>query len=235
MSELLEELRQELLSSADPVTKTSGQRFFKEAVQLHGVKTATVTAIARKHLKAIRPQGKTSVFALCEQLWQSGYLEESFVACEWSHAFAHDYAPDDFAVFERWVSHYVTNWAACDTLCNHTVGAFIEMYPSCLDCLKTWTSSENRWMRRAAAVSLIVPARHGRFLEDALSICEQLLHDREDLVQKGYGWLLKAASEAHRQEVFHFVMDRRGVMPRTALRYAVEKMPPELRSRAMAR
>ena len=169
MSELLEELRQELLSSADPVTKTSGQRFFKEAVQLHGVKTATVTAIARKHLKAIRPQGKTSVFALCEQLWQSGYLEESFVACEWSHAFAHDYAPDDFAVFERWVSHYVTNWAACDTLCNHTVGAFIEMYPSCLDCLKTWTSSENRWMRRAAAVSLIVPARHGRFLEDALS------------------------------------------------------------------
>jgi len=54
-------------------------------------------------------------------------------------------------------------------------------------------------------------------------------------VQKGYGWMLKAASEAHQQEVFNFVMRNKTRMPRTALRYAIEKMPPELRSQAMAR
>jgi 3-methyladenine DNA glycosylase AlkD len=53
------------------------------------------------------------------------------------------------------------------------------------------------------------------------------------MVQKGYGWMLKAASEAHQMEVFDFVMNNRKIMPRTSLRYAIEKMPPDLRLKAM--
>ena len=53
------------------------------------------------------------------------------------------------------------------------------------------------------------------------------------MVQKGYGWMLKVASQAHLQEVFDYVMKHKAVMPRTALRYAIEKMPPELKSEAM--
>jgi 3-methyladenine DNA glycosylase AlkD len=55
------------------------------------------------------------------------------------------------------------------------------------------------------------------------------------MVQKGYGWMLKAASQAHQHEVFKYVMDKKATMPRTSLRYAIEKMPPELKARAMAK
>jgi 3-methyladenine DNA glycosylase AlkD len=55
------------------------------------------------------------------------------------------------------------------------------------------------------------------------------------MVQKGYGWLLKEASRKHQQEVFEFVVKHKRVMPRTALRYAIEKMPQDLRKQAMAR
>jgi 3-methyladenine DNA glycosylase AlkD len=55
------------------------------------------------------------------------------------------------------------------------------------------------------------------------------------MVQKGYGWLLKEASKAHQQQVFDYVMKWKAKMPRTALRYAIEKMPVEMRRQAMSR
>ena len=62
-----------------------------------------------------------------------------------------------------------------------------------------------------------------------------LLEDRDDMVQKGYGWMLKEASKKHQAEVFDYVMKQKARMPRTALRYAIEKMPVEMRRRAMER
>ena len=99
--------------------------------------------------------------------------------------------------------------------------------------LKSWARSENRWMRRAAAVSLIIPARKGKFQDDILDIAGILLQDQDDMVQKGYGWMLKAASQADQKRIFDYVMSKRAVMPRTALRYAIEKMPEDMRKRAM--
>lgn len=57
--------------------------------------------------------------------------------------------------------------------------------------------------------------------------------DPEDLVQKGYGWMLKEATHEFQDEVYKYVLKHRGVMPRTALRYAIEKLPQELRREAM--
>jgi len=170
---------------------------------------------------------------LCEQLWKSGYTEESFIACNWSYSVHKEFSPEDFSLFEKWINTYVDNWASCDTLCNHTVGEFIEMYLNFLSDLKRFARSENRWMRRAAAVSLIIPAKKGKFLPDIFEIADILLLDGDDLVQKGYGWMLKSASHAHQQEVFEYVVRNKAVMPRTALRYAIEKMPKEMKTVAM--
>ena len=63
----------------------------------------------------------------------------------------------------------------------------------------------------------------------------QLLLDEDDLVQKGYGWLLKVTSHLHQKEVFDYVMKNEENMPRTALRYTSEKMPQFLRLEAMKR
>jgi 3-methyladenine DNA glycosylase AlkD len=235
VDDIIRRVRIELQQNADPEKKAGGERFFKEDVTLYGVTISTVNRIANSCLPDVKRLSKQEVFSVCTELWQSGFLEEAFIACNWSYALRKSFVPDDFDVFQRWITEYVKNWATCDTLCNHTVGAFVDMYPSYVQSLKTWARLDNRWLRRAAAVTLIIPARHGRFLDDVFDIAEILLRDSDDLVRKGYGWMLKAASESHQAEVLEYVIRRKDVMPRTALRYAVEKMPAELRARAMAK
>lgn len=233
MDPVIAQIRQELTGMADPAIQESSKRYFKEEIRCYGTKTAAVVALAKKYWKEIRDRPKAEIFALCEELYQSGYMEESFIVSDWAYSLKKRYERGDLLVFRRWIDTYITNWASCDGFCNHTMGDFIEQYPDAIDELKRWTQSENRWMRRAAAVSLIVPAKHGRFLNESLEIASLLLTDKDDMVQKGYGWLLKEASRKHTDEVFRFVMENKRQMPRTALRYAIEKMPGEQKTEAM--
>jgi 3-methyladenine DNA glycosylase AlkD len=113
------------------------------------------------------------------------------------------------------------------------MGVFIEMYPEYVTELKRWARSKNHWMRRASAVSLIIPAKQGKYLHHICEIADILLLDQDDLAQKGYGWMLKAAGHIHQNNIFDFIITKKSVMPRTALRYAIEKMPKELKKKAM--
>ena len=90
-------------------------------------------------------------------------------------------------------------------------------------------------MKRASAVTIILPARKGLFLDEILEIANILLKDSDDMVQKGYGWMLKEASRKHQREIFAYVMKNKAIMPRTALRYAIEKMPESMRRKALAK
>ncbi|MFB3764249.1 MAG: DNA alkylation repair protein [Methanotrichaceae archaeon] len=234
-TEILAAIREELAQNADEKTRDSAHRFFKEDVKFYGVKTAVVRNIAKRHFKGIKGKDKQEIFSLCQKLLESGFGEEAAIASEWSYALRKDYEPADFQIFEKWVGDYVDNWAKCDTLCNHTIGSFIEQYPEYLEDLKRWARSENRWLRRAAAVTLILPARKGQFLKDIFEISDILLKDTDDMVQKGYGWMLKEASKSHQAEVYDYIMKRKVDMPRTALRYAIEKMPEEMRKKAMVK
>ena len=235
MHNLLENLRAQLREQSDIVKRDSAQHFFKEPVSAYGISFAQVNRLAKHLFAQIKAEPAAHIFSLCEELWRSGYLEEGSIACEWAYALRTRYQPHDFARFEHWVDTYIHNWAMCDTLCNHSVAAFIEMYPEYIEALQQWAHSENRWKKRAAAVTLILPARKGLFLDTVFAIADTLLHDPDDLVQKGYGWMLKAASQAHPEAVFAYVMDKKAHMPRTAFRYALEKMPPEWRKEAMRR
>lgn len=233
MENIIEQIRNELAKNIDEKTAISGKNFFKEKIELYGVKVPVVHKISKEYYKKLESVSKQQIFDLCETLWKSGYIEESFIACDWSYFVHKRYEPGDFEIFRMWINEYVNNWASCDTLCNHTVGEFIEMYPSYIERLKEFAKSNNRWVRRASSVSLIIPARKGLFLEDIKEIADILLLDRDDLVQKGYGWMLKAASESNMKDIFDYVMKNKKNMPRTALRYAIEKMPKELKSEAM--
>ena len=233
MDPVISSIRQELESHADPDIRKTSQRFFKEEIACYGIKTATVIAIAKKYWNVVKERSKPEIFTLCEELYQSGYLEESFIVSNWAHALSGRYEREDFSVFQRWIGTYINNWASCDGFCNHTMGDFIDQYPEFIEEVKKWTQSENRWMRRASAVSLIIPAKHGKFFIDSIGIADLLLTDKDDMVQKGYGWLLKEASRKHQKEVFDYVIKNKKSMPRTALRYAIELMPRELKTVAM--
>jgi len=233
MNGLLEKVRKELSEASDEKTKEAGLRFFKEEVRLYGIKSKAVSEIARQNYALVKDRSNEEILALCDALWKSGMMEESFIACSWSEKLGPRLIREDFITLEKWVHDYVSNWASCDTLCNHTIGDFIQKYPEYIEELKRWARSGNRWVKRAAAVSLIIPARRGKFLDDIFEIAGILLLDRDDMVQKGYGWMLKVASQEHLEEVFNYVMAHKSVMPRTALRYAIEKMPPALKAKAM--
>jgi len=231
----LKDIRRLLTENIDQKTVESEKRYFKEEIKTYGVSVYTVSKLGKQLLEKIKNNPKTEIFSLCEELWKSGFMEEAFLGCDFAYSQRKSFEKKDFEIFEHWVNNYVSNWATCDTLCNHTIGTFITMYPEYIAQLKKWAFSPNRWTRRAAAVTLIIPARNGLFIDDILEIAQILLLDKDDLVQKGYGWMLKAASQANTKVIFDFVISKKDTMPRTALRYAIEKMPGDMKKEAMKR
>jgi len=233
MSLLIQQIRNDLAANVDEQIKKSTHRFFKEEIKNYGIKTAIVGKIAKKYWQQVRNKPQQEIFSLCEELYKSGYIEEAFIVSCWMPEYIENLRPSDIDTFKRWIECYITNWAECDSFCNHTIGDLIEKYPEIVPEVKTWAKSQNRWLKRAAAVSFIIPAKQGKYLVDAFEICDLLLLDGDDMVQKGYCWLLKEESRKHQKEVFDYVVKHRKVMPRTALRYAIELMPKELKAEAM--
>ncbi len=122
MNVIIEEVRRQLKANADEKTRLSGERFFKHTIRSYGVKSATVGKIAGQIYKSsVKDKSKKDIFDLCLELWRSGYMEEGFVACEWSYNLRKNYQPEDFLIFDNIVSSHIRNWASCDTFCNHTV------------------------------------------------------------------------------------------------------------------
>ncbi|MBI2465213.1 DNA alkylation repair protein [Candidatus Shapirobacteria bacterium] len=228
-------IHDEMVKLENEKTRESSKRFFKEAVKVHGVLSSVSKEIWKTVKEMAKPLSKDEVFANCEELFKSGFCEEGWMAANLAYEKRNEYIEKDMDVFEKWVSEYVDDLAKCDTLCNHTIASLVDKYPKLISRLKRWAHSPNRWVKRAAAVTLIIPAREGRYLSDIFEIADTMLLDSDDMVQKGYGWMLKAASQCHQKEVFDYVMKNKAVMPRTALRYAIEKMPKELKTKAVGK
>jgi len=232
--ELVAQIRRAFEAAADPKYRESVQRFFKEPIEVYGVRTADARRIYRQYFDKVKHLPKREVFEICELLHQGTKYEEHGVAFSWAGKLSSQFEPADFAVFEQWLKSYVTNWAACDTFCGGAVGEFVLKFPQFLPKVQAWARSKNRWLRRAAAVTLIPAVHQEKYVSEAYATADILLEDADDMVQKGYGWLLKEIANKRPQEVLEFVMARKDRMPRTALRYAIEKMPPAWKKRAMA-
>lgn len=235
MHNQIKDIRKDLLSHIDPNSQHNRQYYFKEEINCYGLKNGIVHKIASNYINKLKVESKADIFSLCDELFQSGNLEESIIACDLSYSRSKSYQTEDFEIFEKWIDNYINNWATCDTFCNHNMGYFLEKFPEYITKTIEWTKSKNRWVRRAAAVSLIVPAKKGKFLNEILEIATLMLKDKDDMVQKGYGWMLKVACQQNRLIVFGFVMANKAKMPRTALRYAIEKMPADLKALAMGK
>jgi len=232
---LVMELNRELERHADERYRAVAQRFFREPVELHGVRTTEVRRISLEFWQRVKARPREEILALCDELVEFETLEERGMAFGWAERLERSFRPADFARFERWLKRYVTNWALCDGLCCGPLGRFLVRYPEFVPRVQRWAKSGNRWVRRAAAVAMILPSRKGLYLAEAFATADALHEDDDDMVQKGYGWMLKEIANREQRMVFDYVMRNRHRMPRTALRYAIEKMPAALKKRAMAR
>jgi 3-methyladenine DNA glycosylase AlkD len=194
--------------------------------------TADIRRISARNFREIKNEPKHKIFRMCEQLLDAGYTTVPF---DWAYRMEKRYAKTDFRRFEYWLKEYVDDWNKCDDFCTHALGVFVHRFPEAIGRTEKWARSKSRWQRRASAVVLIYSIRRFQWLKEIFKRADILLTDSDDMVQKGYGWMLKETANHSPQQVFDFVMKRRKIMPRRSLRYAIEKMPPAWKKRAMAK
>jgi len=228
---IIDELRRDIKKHDKPGNQIDAQQFFKEKLKKRFVLKAPIARkISNTHFKKIRDLSKKEILDICDELLEAGGLK--FYAFEWAIRLKDQYEPKDFARFEKWLKLYVDSWATCDHL-SGAIGPLVFMYPELLFKIKKWTKSKSRWIKRMSAVALIYAVRRGKYLDDVFKTADILLRDEDDMVQKGYGWMLKDASNAFPDEIFDYVIRNKRDMPRTALRYAIEKLPLAKKKQAM--
>ncbi len=232
---LIKKIKAALAKHDKPANRANYQQFFKEKLKEPvGLKTPILRKIANETFKEVKGKPAKEILDTCDELLASGERYMRVIAFIWALKVKGDYRKTDFARFERWLKNYVNNWGNCDHFCGIS-GELLVLYPELVSKTKKWAKSKNRWFRRAAAVSLIEPVRKRLMLKEVFKTADLLLTDDDDMVQKGYGWMLKEAGNQYPDEVFKYVMKNKSKMPRTALRYAIEKYPAAKRKKAMAK
>ena len=127
----------------------------------------------------------------------------------------------------------MNNWDLVDVIAPVIIGGWLLDRPVDRKLLRTFAKSADLWERRIAIVSTLAFIRAGEFA-DTLAISEMLLGDRHDLIHKATGWMLREAGKRDVAVLRGFLDEHAARMPRTALRYAIERLPEAERKAWMA-
>ena len=119
-------------------------------------------------------------------------------------------------------TQYINNWDLVDSSAYQIVGAYLEDRDR--QILYQWVKSESLWERRIAVISTFQFIRKNQF-KDTLKLSQQLLYDPEDLIHKAVGWMLREVGKRDLSLEKDFLKTHYKQMPRTMLRYAIEKFP----------
>lgn len=125
-------------------------------------------------------------------------------------------------------SDRVNNWDIVDISCRDVVGAYVMKHPGEGKLLRRLAASNEIWERRIAMVSTWQFIRVGQ-LDPTFEIAELLLGDKHDLMHKAVGWMLREAGKKDADRLRQFLTTHIARMPRTALRYAIERFDPDER------
>ena len=123
-------------------------------------------------------------------------------------------------------TEYINNWDLVDTSAEYIVGAYLS--DRSRKPLYTLAQSDNLWERRMAVMATFHFIKNGKF-DETLKISEMLVSDAEDLIHKAVGWMLREVGKRDRNKEEIFLKKHYQSMPRTMLRYAIEKFPENLR------
>lgn len=223
-----------LLEHADPAQVSGLSRFFKcgpgqygEGDVFLGIKVPVTRSVVRECWKNVG-------FEELEACISSPYHELRLAALlTLVEIFSHtgDESVKDRCV-DFYLSHtrYINNWDLVDLSCYPLLGRYLlDKDRSILYNLAR--DGKSIWERRIGIVSTMAFVRSGQ-LDDTYAIAQIFLDDREplhDLLQKAVGWLLREAGKRDEARLVSWLRPRAATMPRTMLRYSIEKFPPELR------
>ncbi|HHD64625.1 MAG TPA: DNA alkylation repair protein [Desulfobulbaceae bacterium] len=228
-----DELEQVLARLADPEIALHSARFFKtgrgeygEGDKFLGIRVPQL----RKLVPRCRRLSLKDVQNLLCASWHEKRLLAALILVD---RFRRGTKAEQRKIFILYVQHLgigINNWDIIDTTCPHIVGAWL--YTGDRSVLYELAGSENLWQRRAAMLACFHFIRKNDF-KDVLNIASLLLEDREDLIHKASGWMLREIGKKNQQIEEDFLRKYCRIMPRTMLRYAVERFAPELRKQYM--
>lgn len=213
-----------LRALADPATAQMSQRFFKTAPGQYGagdiflgIKVPTL----RAQLRIFRGTALKTVAALL----RSEYHEERlFALLLLIDAYQRGNADIQQACYDLYLAHtaHINNWDLVDTSAPHIVGDFLAGRPR--QVLNQLVVSPSLWERRIAIIATFHFIRCNEFT-DTLRLAEQLLGDTHDLMHKAVGWMLREVGKRDLATEEGFLLQHYRAMPRTMLRYAIERFP----------
>jgi 3-methyladenine DNA glycosylase AlkD len=224
----LSDLKKELRASADPERARNLAWFFKtgEGQYGHGDRFIGLTVPTTRRIAHRYIQLPLTDVA---KLLASSIHEHRFAALEILVA---QYERGDEAVFNFYLKHtkFVNNWDLVDTSAPYIVGRHLLTRPRKI--LYRLVKSRNIWERRIAIVSTQTLIRAGE-IEDTFAISKLLLGDDHDLIHKAVGWMLREAGKQSTPALVRFLKQNYSALPRTTLRYAIERFPPSQRKRML--
>ena len=226
------EVRKELKSMADPDKAAILQRFFKTGLGQYGEGDIFIGVMVPQSRKVAK---KFSQLQLVEvkMLLYSSIHEERLVALlilVWRYSSALSSREEKEEIVKFYIDNIkqVNNWDLVDLSAPNILGAHLIDRDRML--LYRLARSENVWERRIAILATYHFIRNGDF-SDTLKIAEMLLQDRHDLIHKAAGWMLREVGKRDVASEEAFLEKHRSVMPRTMLRYAIERLPESKRRR----
>lgn len=223
------DVKRRVKAMARPAGHFDASRYFRDTggLRFHNVGTTQVRALARdvhaRH-RGVWTLADTVTFA--DTLIADPYLEVKGVAIEVLARERRRFTPALLATWKRWLARGDSaNWATTDSICGYLIGPLLVAHPDLAPRLANWRHARDMWVRRASIVGLIPLVRTGARLDLAYRVARDLYADREDLIQKAVGWMLREAGkvDAARLERHLRAYGRR--MPRTTVRYAIERFP----------
>jgi 3-methyladenine DNA glycosylase AlkD len=230
---LSEQATLRLHALGNPAIAQRAKRFFKphEKIAAYGVSLAQLqklTAVIFAEIK--REWNLPAAIEFCELQLTSDFMEGKHLGIFLLARFRKHFTSVLLKSTHKWLNaNLCANWAATDALCSMVIAPLLKAHPELASNLLKWGRSKNLWVRRASAVALASLARHGEHLHLSYEIAEQLFGDKEDLIHKATGWLLREAGKTDAARLEKFLLRHGPQIPRTALRYAIERFPERKR------
>ena len=226
-----------LEEAADKRVAAQTRSYFKsgEAPHSMGISAPKAREIEKRIYQAVKHEWSIAdAFRFADILIHNRYLEAKGVGILLLSRYAKDFDEGLLSTVRGWLeAGHCSNWASTDGLSMSVLTPLLRRTPRLLDEMKNWTESECMWIRRAAAVSLIPLARRGEHLDTAYAVAAALLDDHEDLMHKAVGWLLRECGKTDAARLEAFLLAQGARIPRTALRYAIERFPPARREQIL--
>ena len=186
--------------------------------------------LSAKLYKIVPNKSIDVVLKICEVLLEERSWELGVMAFDWANRIQKYYTIETYDIFYSWLKKYVRGWGDCDDFCTHAFGQLLIQNKEIFSEILNWTKDEDFWVRRASAVILIPAILKNDYADiHPLEIADRLLNDENDLVCKGYGWMLKALSKVDEELVIEYLKEKQSIMSRDSFRYAIEKMDSEKR------